>query len=315
MMPSQRGNKHLDLTCLCGASAFGLHVLKDEGLACAKCMRCNRDYLLWDTKDYWFDVIQSGYPRPTRCSCKGVSFTLCSDYLFRDDGDVRSIDLRGTCTTFGKEKRLMNADIDYSGTESLFTQPLSYCKNPKILYDLKDLSLYVTRSDMAAVVRHIYSAPGWSAITWLRERGEWVKRTLNEAETAGVILAGDSLSYIRIYLLPRALDVPDSAIDTSRKEDSFWKKHELVRISSPTHMGLGDNHGLLYYIQFANEYISDDRVIHRSAEFQHATGRLLDWLRTTFVSWRGPQCFDNPSENIRLFGDRFAKGKQREYGR
>lgn len=129
----------------CGGSAFEIRLLKDEGVGAAACQSCSRNYLLLDSGDHWFDVIQSGYPRPTRCSCKGTAFALRFDYEYRDDGDVRTVEVRSTCSSCGKARKQMCVEIDYGGTRSLVRTPLKYCRNPKILYDLQALSLYATR--------------------------------------------------------------------------------------------------------------------------------------------------------------------------
>lgn len=305
----------LKLSCPnCGADTFGMRVLKDDGLATVQCLRCNRDYLLLDSEDLWFDVIQAGYPRPTRCSCKGTAFQLRCDYAYRDDGDVREIDVWTTCLECGKSKRVLNVDIDYGDTDELVTRPLRYCKNPKILYDLIRISLYLTRADMAAIVDYLQFELRCGFVSWLREEDAWVKSSLTGHRLKDVVLTdngpmrGDR--YLRIYALPRPVAVIDTEVDTLKKEDSFWKQREIIRISSPTRMGLGANQGLLYYIDFANEHVVDEKIIQKSPEFRRATSTLLHWLKETFVSWRGPLCFDNPAENLRLFGDRFAKGKK-----
>jgi hypothetical protein len=74
-------------------------------------------------------------------------------------------------------------------------------------------------------------------------------------------------------------------------------------------MHFGKEEGLLYYIKYSNEYVEDDTVVQKRADFCAATGALLQWLDASFVSWRGKLCFDNAAEHLRLFGDRFSKNK------
>jgi hypothetical protein len=104
------------------------------------------------------------------------------------------------------------------------------------------------------------------------------------------------------------IDIPDAEVDTMRKEDMFWKHHEVIRISSHTHMRIGET-ALLFYINFSNEFVDNEIIIRKSYTFLQLARSLRAWLEAEFVSWRGPRCFDNPDENRRVFGDRFVKGK------
>src|SRR5262249_41241241 len=125
----------------CQSDRFELRVLRDEGLASARCVKCSADYLLLDSRDYWFDVIQKGYPRLTRCSCKNESFRLRLDYSIREDGDIDYIEAHSICSACGKTRRQLDFEVDYSGTGHLLKKPLVPCKNPKVLYDLRKLNL------------------------------------------------------------------------------------------------------------------------------------------------------------------------------
>src|SRR4051812_32331218 len=125
-----------DIRCPdCQGEEFELRLLKDEGVGTAKCLRCARDYLILDSADYWFDVIQQGYPRASRCACKSTSFGLRFEYSYRDGGEVRCIVVCSACSRCGKTKRQMHLEIDYGGTENLVRQPLAFCATPRILYD------------------------------------------------------------------------------------------------------------------------------------------------------------------------------------
>ena len=200
-------------------------------------------------------------------------------------------------------------DIDYGDTEQLVTRPLRPCKNPKLLYDLKSLTLYATRSDIARAVEFLKSRHDCKFICWLRQNGKWVKHDLGCEETKITILQ-DPNSYLRIYATPKAIEVPDAEVETLPQEDGFWKRHEVLRISSPTNMIWGETNSMLFYIAFSNEYVEDGIVVQKSPEFLAFTKSLMDWLGANFVSWRGALSFDNPDEHLRVFGDRFSK-KQR----
>lgn len=59
-------SQRVELACPhCRSTRFEISVLKDEGVAAARCLKCNRNYLLLDSGDYWFDV-RLGVPELTR---------------------------------------------------------------------------------------------------------------------------------------------------------------------------------------------------------------------------------------------------------
>src|ERR1700722_11638831 len=173
----------IEVTCpACAALDFEIRALTDEGLAALKCLSCNRNYLLLDSEEYWFDVIQAGYPRLRKCSCGSTSISLRCDYCYRENGDVRSIDVRTICPACAKDKHLMSMDIDYSGTDELVERPLRYCENPKILYDLQEFTLYAKRDDIARTVNFLAASCKCSFVGWVRINNEWVKRELSSNE-------------------------------------------------------------------------------------------------------------------------------------
>jgi hypothetical protein len=304
----------------CAGTHFELRVHKDEGLAAARCLHCNRNYLLLDSQDYWFDVIQTGYPRASRCPCKGDAFKLNVEYCFRANGDVKWIAVSSQCAACGKARRLFTADIDYAGTEHLVSRPLTDCPNPKILYDLKQLNLYAASADMARVIDYLAGHHQLGFDACVREGDHWVVRPASADEAKQLVLYYDRQQrptrYLWIYASTGQLTLPDPHAQTSRDEDVFWKHNEIIRISPPTHVRVDSHSTLLFYINFSGEYVDDDdkRVVAKSPQFRTTASRLIEWLGTQFVSWRGTDCYDNPDEHVRVFGDRFTKRKSRRKG-
>jgi hypothetical protein len=311
--------RSIDVVCPnCLGEQFEASVLKDEAVGALKCLQCGRDYLLLDSAEYWFDVIQrQPYPRPTRCGCKGTAFKLRIDYEFRDDADVRSIDVWSTCAACGKSRRQFAADIDYSPTKRLVDEPLTFCKNPKILYDLRELTLYAKRADIAGVARFLGEEEGCQFAASLRLNEEWSVRHLAFDEAEKTILNETVLpcGYLWIYAFLDPIEISANAVGTARKEAPFWKRREIIRISPPTNMLLDPINAvpsLLYYIRFSNEYVKNERVVAKSERFVGLTARLLERLQTGFVTWRGSNCFDNEQEHLRAFGDRFRSAAEKK---
>jgi hypothetical protein len=209
----------------------------------------------------------------------------------------------------------MSLDIDYGDTEDLVTRPLRYCANPKVLYDLKQLNLYVTRTDLARIIDHLNTDYGCTFTCCVWMEGKWSKSHKSSKEAKEMVLSerwgSRENAYRWIYAAVVPVDIPDSAVADTKHEDLFWKRHEVIRISSPTNMVFGGVIGSLFYISFSNEYVENERIVRKSPHFLELTTRLQHWLKANFVSWRGNGCFDNPDENTRLFGDRFRNNKPR----
>ena len=238
-MPKTRS---VQLSCPdCGGKKFEISLMKDECVGVTKCLKCERNYLLLDSADYWFDVIQQGqYPRPSRCGCKGTAFQLKLDYALRDDGEVYSVDIHSTCSGCGKSRRQLNIEIDYSPTEQLVNRPLTYCKNPKILYDLREITLYAKRADIAQLVQFLGDA-GCHFAGCVDQDGEWNVRNMRADEAAERIVKQTEFSarYMWIYASAQPIKISELAVGTARKGDAFWKRREIIRIKSPTYMVFG----------------------------------------------------------------------------
>jgi hypothetical protein len=311
--------RSIEIVCPnCSHEQFEVSILKEEGVGVIKCLQCGRDYLLLDSADFWFDVIQQRpYPRPMRCGCKGTAFRLTIDYKFRDDGDVGSVAVRSTCAACVKTRRQFGAEIDYHPTKQLVDEPVTFCKNPKVQYDLRQLTLYATRADIAGVARFLRKDAGCQFAGSTRLNGEWSVRNLDFSEAEQIILndTGPSCCYRWIYAFDAPIEISANAVDTARTEAAFWKRQEVIRISFPTNMLFDTTNrvpSLLYYIRFSNEYVEKERVVAKSQRFLGLTGRLIEWLHTEFVTWRGANCFDNEQEHLRAFGNRFRSAAEKK---
>ena len=311
--------------CLkCHSDKFELRVLRDEAVAAVRCVNCSADYLLLDSKDYWFDVIQKGYPRSTRCSCKSESFQLRIDYNIRDDGDIDYIEVHSICSACGKTRRQLDFEVDYCGTGHLLTKPLVPCKNPKVLYDLKDLNLLLMLPDMLRIVDHL-AEEKCQFLSHVRRGDAWVPVRQDGAEAKATI---EKAKYLFVYAMPNQIEVPEDQVNTNKKEDAFWKRSEVIRIGSKSHVCTyqfgkdpprvcycsdPQTHasyteiGLSFYINYSNDFVRGEKVVAKTEGFRMVTASLLAMLQDEFVSWRSPYCFDNPDVNVRVFGDRFEK--------
>lgn len=308
----------------CQGDKFELRLLRDEALASVCCVACSANYLLLDSKDYWFDVIQKGYPRVTRCSCKNESFQLRIDYNIRDDGEIDYIEVYSICSACEKARRQFFFEVNYCGTARLLKKPLVPCKNPKVLYDLKALNLLLTLPDVLRIVDCL-AEQGCTFVANVRRADTWNAVCQNAAQAKMTV---EKDKYLFIYAMPDHVEIPNDKINTIKKEDAFWKRSEVIRIGAmryvcthqfgedppsicycsdpPTHANYTEI-GLSFDIAFSNEFVHGEKIVEKSKAFCNVTASLLNMLQNEFVCWRAPYCFDNPDVNVRVFGDRFQK--------
>lgn len=288
----------------CDGSEFELWIQKEESVGCAKCWRCKEHFLLFDSQDYWFDIIAKGYPRKSRCSCKEYIFTIRVLYELRDDGDVKAIKMWTTCRACELDKLKLTVKIDYSETDSLIDHPLIYCANPEIQYKLYEASLYATPEDIAEIAAHLVQG-SFIPCGYLWKNGKPTKTSEDPEEIYNAI-KNDKYSFI--YFAPRKLDWQLIESLAAKQEEQFWKRNELIRISAATRMHFHDKVGRLYFIKFSTEFIQPDAtVLSKSPEFTERANVFLKWLESKYYGARGPLCFDNKEEHYRLFDDKFKK--------
>lgn len=115
--------------CNCGAQQFKVRLEPDEQVGLLTCSAGHHSLLL-DGRDYWADVLQEGRPREIKCRCGGVLFRVNLAYDFREDGDVRSVDVLPRCCDCGRGRAAVSFEIDYSPTAELISKPLDPIEQP-----------------------------------------------------------------------------------------------------------------------------------------------------------------------------------------
>lgn len=310
----------LELVCpACETPAFEVRALREEGLATAQCVHCKQHFLLFDSEDHWFDAIQRGYPRTSRCRCRESVCRLRAHFDYRETGEVRWVGVERQCPGCGTTAELMDFDVKYGDTDQLIHAPLRPCAKPKILVRQHELSLFATGDDIARVLCFLADDLHCNFVARLFLNGAWAIQPI-AAEDGVELVRGDACEpvpasqrvhppYFSIFAGPGLLPVDQAIADDLPRANAYWKRFEIIELKSPTVMVYGRVKALLYYINFSNEYIVENAVQRKSAEFLKLTNALLDWLAREFVSWRGRFCFDNPDENVRAFGEKFRPGR------
>jgi hypothetical protein len=99
--------------CGCGSLQFHLRLKREEQVGLLTCDAGHHSLLL-DSRDYWADILTDGGPKQSRCRCGGTLFRLTLEYEFRDDGEVRTVLIKPTCSDCGREQTPAWVEIKYA---------------------------------------------------------------------------------------------------------------------------------------------------------------------------------------------------------
>ena len=272
-----------------GISEFQIRLLKNEDVGLLT-TRENDNYFILDSINYWYDLIQGGYPRKHKCSCKNDWFKVQFQYFIRDNSeDIREVRINTTCTNCGKSSTRETIDIDYSPTNELFENPVTYVNKPDIRYKFTEFTAFWTKSDLDNFFHFMIKELNLNAYCWYFKQPEdiriYEKVTLDKA-------IEKSDKFLRFHFTSEKLQKED--VQKLENElgiivdRNLWRKRELIELSGINIYEIGR----LYYITFCNQYIDKEEVKNKSAKFATNTNKLKNWLIENFINKRGKTCFD-----------------------
>ena len=292
------------VSCPCGNRALELRPDKVNSVGLASCPECEKHYLLLDSGDYWYDVIQEKYPRKAKCRCGCTRFSVEMEYEYRDnDIDIGFVWVRGLCSECGHRRKVLEIKIDYAPTENLLAKPLIPCAVPKLKYKLRCINGFWLQDDAVQLVSFLME--GLELSVW----GESFRKPVKP-------LRGLSLNDCRklvkgageVYTLAfGGGDLPQVRSKASEGEglDRLWRNHEFLVLHSPFRIIYSEG-GDMYRLDCATQFIREGRVVDKTKEFSDIVDKLEAWLANRFVTSRGKGCFDHPGEHRRLFGKKYS---------
>src|SRR5277367_2208314 len=104
--------------CACGTRQFHVRLFRDERVGLLT-FKAGHHSLLLDSRDYWIDVLQDGRPKQSRCRCGGTVFRVDLVYEFRENGDVRSVEVSPICAECNRAQSPLLFEINYGPTTKL----------------------------------------------------------------------------------------------------------------------------------------------------------------------------------------------------
>ena len=261
-----------------GEDEFQLRYIADENVGLVT-SRSEKSYLILDSIDYWYDCIQNGYPPKRKCKCKNDFFKLYFDYVPRiGTDDYRAVELTSCCTECGKQRKFATIDIDYSPTEQLYEQPITYCEKPKIKYKTYSIRGYwqdeafYDLTDFLSQQQLLIYCCYWDNGKRLVEKftAEELKRFLFEKKNR----------YLSIYF---SLESLDKLLSGQVSDDKgiyinldIWRKEEIIKLNSPFIVA---GHGQFYEMEFCSEYIEAGQVKAKGEAFCSLAQKVWEYSR------------------------------------
>jgi len=276
-----------------GEKEFQLRVLKDEGVGLLT-TKSEKSYLILDSLDYWYDLIQTSYPKKKKCNCANEWFHVKFAFLLRDDEkDIKNVQITAICTRCAKLSKVMSVDLDYSPTLHFLEQPIHYCEKPNIKYKYNELNSYWRHDDLKRFLEFTITGLGLHAYCYFAQYPENTRHFEEVNLERAIEITTVNHRYFDFYFSCDKIDssrmVQENIESGVIVKKDLWREHEMIHLSSPfSIMG----YGLLFYIHFCTQHIVRGNVVDKSPEFEETTNQLVHWLRTTFITGRGKNCFD-----------------------
>ncbi len=290
-----------------GANEFQVRLLKDDGVGLLT-TKNEENYLILDSVDYWYDLIQNEYPKKKKCSCKNEWFYVAFNYKPRQGtDDIREIRIITTCTECNKVSKPISIDIDYSPTDELIENPITYCEKPNIKYKFKELTSYWSGDNLSDFLKFIFFDLKLNVYCWFSQHPENKRRFEKVSFDKAIQIITVNHRYLNFYFSANELDTTGYIKLTDDNgvylKEGIWRKDEIIQLTAPFVM-MG--YGLLYYINFCNQYLDKGNVKDKPEQFEKITSQIQVWLKTKFITKRGTNCFDGQEAYDKFIAKRNA---------
>lgn len=274
-------------TCSCGAQQFQVRLFRSEQVGLLTCSEGHHSLLL-DSRDYWADVLQNGRPKLRRCRCGQGLFGLELIYEFRESGDVRRVEVISNCANCGRGQRPTLFEFKYSPTDELISRPLDPIERPWLQPKRRQITAYWRPEDAERFARYLAEELGARVFQRIRG-GEIQPCRIEDVEFFPELKPELFFTNVAEIAPPRIHD-PEKA-------------SAFIRLSGPYHILIAFPNDLafLYYIKYADETMSDSKVIKQPALFAEFTRTAREWLSQHYLADRSKNSADNPKEYVRVF--------------
>ena len=291
-----------------GDKEFQIRLLKKDGVGLLT-TKNETNYLILDSLDYWYDLIQNEYPKKKKCACKNEWFYIHFKYIPRQGtDDIKEVQVFTTCTECNKNSKAVSIGISYSPTQELIDNPLTFCEKPNIKYHFKELTSYWTGNDLKTFLEFIFTDLKLNVYCWFDQHTDNTRRFEKVTFDKAIQITTANHRYLNFYFAFNELDTSKYIKQTNESDlyvnEGIWRRDELIQLSSPFVM-LG--YGLLFYINYCTQYLDKGKVADKSKDFENLTTQVTNWLEQNFVTKRGKDCFDGQQAYEKFIAKRDAE--------
>lgn len=263
-----------------GEDGFQLRYIFDENVGLLTA-RSEKSYLILDSIDYWYDCIQNSYPPKRKCKCKNDFFKLYFDYVPRvGTDDYRTVELTSCCTECGKQRKFATIDIDYSPTEQLYEEPITYCEKPKIKYKTYSIRGYWKEETFYELTDFLSQQQLFIYCLYWDKGTRFVKKFT--AEELKRFLFEEKKRYLNIYFSTESLEAQLGKQFSNDKgiyiDEDIWRKEEIIKLHSPFMVAVAGA-GLFYEMDFCSEYIEAGQIKTKSEDFCKLAQKVLEYSK------------------------------------
>jgi hypothetical protein len=239
---------------------------------------------LLDSRDYWIDLLQDGRPKLNRCQCGATLFQVDLAYEFRDNGDVRSVEVSP-----------LLIDIKYSPTTEIVSRQLDPIQDPWLRPKRRQITAYWQPADAERFATYLVES---------HRARIFIQRKYDDIEECqiGSIKFYPELDHDLFFTnLPKIM--PPRIRDPQKSAPFLQLSHPFHIVLSWPRIGLPrypEGIGLLHYVEYSEEIAHAAAVVKQPEIFVEFARRACEWLRQNYVSERGRRTADNPDEYSRF---------------
>ena len=246
--------------------------------------RAEKSYFILDSQEYWYDLIQEQYPNKQKCTCKNDFFKVVFAYTPRKGtDDFQTVELISQCTECKKVKTFGQIDINYSPSQQLFEQPITFCEQPKLKYKTYSISGYWAKEALLELTEFLAANQPFIYLWYWNQTGQ--KRSFHQVNIAELtsLLSSEDTRYLAIYFSSEPLETIENNSVRDKKgayvDRNIWRKKEIILINAPIKIGFPDSRDL-YYMEFCSEFLtSNGEIIPKSEPFCKFTKELLKYSK------------------------------------
>lgn len=190
----------------------------------------------------------------------------------------------------------------------MIENPITFCPKPKIKYKFQELTSYWSGDNLKDSLKFIFNDLNLNVYCWFSQHPENKRRFEKVSFEKAIQIITVNHKYLNFYFSKKKLETSNytKLIDDNGiyLKEGIWRRDEIIQLTAP-YVIMG--YGLLYYINFCNQYLDKGNIKDKSDQFEAITNQLKNWLKENYVTKRGKNCFDGQEAYEKLMAKKNAK--------